>query len=89
MKITFEEFIKRIAEEYREDAERLNCDTAGEVFNSYWYDTQELKDNVIFGLQELQTEFDFIYYDDGSVLLNGEDISFRKIASALRKYKFN
>ena len=88
MKITFDEFIKRIAEEYREDAEELECETAGEVFKCYMYDSDDLKEEIFDILQDLQTEYDFEYFDDGSIYLNGEDISFRKIASALRKYKF-
>lgn len=100
MKITFEEFIKRIAETCREDAERLNCKTAGEVFSVYGYETNDLKEELhhIFRkeMKELFPELycseggwgDFEFYDDCSIVLYGEEISYRKIAGALKKYRF-
>ena len=96
MKITFEEFIKRIAETYREDAERLDCKTLNEVFSNYDYSSDDLREEVRYSLcrerEELFPELkyfeNFELFDDCSILLYGEEISYRKIVSALRKYKF-
>lgn len=88
--LQFEEIIKRIAETYREDAERLNCDTCGEVFDCYGYSTNELKEEIIYSYAyDFEPEEEFKNYDDGSITLdNGEDISYKKVVANLRRYRF-
>lgn len=42
------DIVKIIAETYREDAEREDLETCGEVFKFYDYEPNELKDEIIY-----------------------------------------
>lgn len=89
--MTLQDIVKVIAETYRKDAERNECETCKEVFEFYDYDSAELKEEIIYSLEHEFDDYnvDFTYYDDGSVVLNdGTDISYRKLVSEIRKYKF-
>lgn len=89
--MTLQDIVKVIAETYREDAEYNDCETCEEVFEFYGYDSAELKDEIMYSLEHDFDGYDadFTYYDDGSVVLNdGTDISYRKLISKIRKYKF-
>lgn len=85
------DIVKVIAETYRDDAERNELETCGEVFNFYDYDSKELKDEIIYSLDHdfKGMDVDFVSCDDGSVVLSdGTDIPYRKLVSEIRKYTF-
>ena len=87
------DIVKVIAQTYRDDAEREDLDTCGEVFNFYGYDSEELKNEIIYSLyhdfDDIIDENDFTVYDDGSVVLaDGTDIPYRKLILEVRRYKF-
>lgn len=85
------DIVKIIAETYREDAEREDLETCGEVFKFYGYEPDDLKDEIIYSLDHdfKGMDVDFTSYDDGSVVLDdGTDIPYRKLVSEIRKYTF-
>ena len=87
-----QDIVKTIAETYREDAERLDCETCGEVFDVYDYTSAELKEEIYYSLEhdfEGIEGKDFEYFDDCSIVLHDStEVSYRKLVSAIRRYKF-
>lgn len=87
--MTFEEIVKQISETYREDAERLNEETAGDVFKNYGYDSDELKEEIYYSLSHDFTSSELRFYDNCDITLNsGEEITYRKLITAILKYQF-
>lgn len=91
-KMELKDIVKVIAETYRDDAERNEYVTCGEVFDFYGYDTEDLKEEIYYSLAH---DFEgienkgFEFFDDCSIVLHGgTDISYRKLVSAIRRYKF-
>lgn len=89
--MTQEDIVKFIAETYRKDAEENECETCKEVFEFYGYDSAELKEEIMYSLSHefKGSDVNFTCCDDGSVVFDdGTDISYRKLVSEIRKYRF-
>ena len=81
---TFEKAVKVIAEDYREDAKDYEVETCRELFEIWWYDTATLKEEFKYILREAD-----IYCTDDCEVVDGDIVySFRKLAMAVRRYKF-
>lgn len=99
--MTFIEIVKKIAEQYREEAKEHECATIGE----YWrdvgdYETEDVRGEIYYCLTHYFPQADFFdfdrkngiwVHDDGSFeFWNGiecEYVPFRKISSAIRKFE--
>ena len=81
---TFEKAVKVIAEDYREEAEMHECETCGELFKVCWFETEDLKEDFLSILKETDIE----YTDDCEIVDGYTFYSFRKLAMAVRRYKF-
>jgi hypothetical protein len=89
MKLTFNEVVARIAETYREDAEEHNCDNCDEVFTTYHYDSEDIKDEIIYSYEHDFTEGEMEWYeDDCSVICADGEFTYRQIVKAVKKYAF-
>lgn len=81
----FEEAVKIIAEEYREDCADYDC-TIKELFRVWQLDNEDMQAEFLSILNE---KFDGDFTDDCEVIdSNGDIRTFRQLASAIRKYQF-
>jgi hypothetical protein len=88
--LSFQEITKKIAETYREDAERLECDNCDEVFDCYGYDNSDIKEEILYSFQTEFTSDELEYYeDDLSFECNDGFMTYRKLLKAIKSYNFN
>ncbi len=80
----FEKAVKVIAEDYRQDAKDYEVETCRELFEIWCYDTATLKEEFSYILREA----DIYCTDDCEVVDEDTVYSFRKLAMAVRRYKF-
>ncbi len=81
---TFERAVKIIAEDYREDAKDYEVETCRELFEIWCCDSGDLKRDFSFILKDTDIE-----YTDDCEIIDGDTVyTFRKLAMAVRRYKF-
>ena len=82
----FDEAVKLIAEEYREECEEKDC-TIKELFKSWWTNAEEMKDEFNFILEDKKS---CIFIDDDNEILDetGEFHTLKELYNAVKNYKF-
>lgn len=81
----FEEAVKIIAEEYREDCKEHDC-TIRELFKAWQFDTEDMKEEFCSILNE---KFDGEFTDDCEIVDDdGKFKTLRQLAKAVRDYQF-
>ena len=92
--MTIKGLIERVAEDFRDEAERLEAETVKEIFECYWYGSQEINEEFDSYFAELEKE-NLIYIDyetNGTEVIvsceTKERITRRKFISAVKRYKF-
>ena len=81
----FEEAVKIIANEYKEDCEELDC-SIRELFKCWQYDNKDMKNDFVDILYNANFN-DFT--EDGEILGEGNKVyTLRQLAKAVRDYQF-
>ena len=81
----FEEMVKIVAENYREDCEERDC-TIKELFKCWQYDNDDMIEEFCAILND--TEYSEFVTDDGEIFDDDDSIkTFRQFSIAVKKYE--
>lgn len=82
----FEKAVAIICKEFSKDKKRLNAENIKEVFESYDYSTQDIKDEYLYILDH-SPDFDPMDVTDDCEIIDGDKIySFRALNNAVKKH---
>lgn len=86
--MTINELVKGLAEEFRDEAERLEVESVGECFKIYKYDAKDVRELIDDYLLPLDVSEEYDDHGAEVIYTNGESITRREFIKRLRAYKF-
>lgn len=84
--MTFEELAVKVADDFRETMDEQGFESFDEMKKCYWWDSNDIKEEVNSILSSVRDADAYIDEIDGSdVILNGDTIPYRKFSAMWHK----
>lgn len=81
----FEILASKVAEEFRETMSQEGFDSFNEMAKCYWWSAEDIKEEVDEIIRSIDDTACIDEVDGKSVILDGDEISYRKFAAMWRK----